>query len=672
MPLSVGDGIERLEGMSMAAATAVAKLGKKQATDQEGVEGMLMQASMGTAKFQKAVSDKTEGIESMLLSQAHKVAKLAVSARANVEKRVDAVGTATQDEPPPPPPPGIADRLTRTFDPSAFFDDEDSDAEEHSGIDAEVPPPPSAGIANRLQRSFDPSAFDSEDEDEQPSSDSWGVSSPVAGSVPATSVLASTLSAPEKAAATVAASARAEMGVWRRRAEQAEQELRRVIDQHARQHHHQQDVQDMVAPAERRLLEAAAAQADRDADRLSEETRSVSTEIQHWRERAAAAERQLLRASSASSASSVSVQRLPSSAASVAAAATQSRLHAPGSPPRVSAAGTGAAPLGWTPRSSPYTYAPVAMGPPPASPYMPTTRPPPASPYRSHMPHPSSSAASPSHLSLAGRAAMAAASATPSAAAASVHQGLEQSWLAECGRAYATIDQACQALLAWIGDLEAAAVAAVEQRAAAGSNNSLDLRRAVSAVVDRTRAQHGRAVSWAQRCFNALLDRLAKRETATAARIRAGEASADRNAADRHIYGRHGEAYARLRAVAAAITAAIQSQLERVLLSPPTAAAAAAAGLPRCEAEAGRLLADALSAAEVSGLRLGLPSTRSDSSRGHTLAYNSGTSSPPRRAASVVPTYLGGGGGAGTGGHLSTSSAWQPQPRRVASAMPLH
>ena len=60
----------------MAAATAVAKLSKKQADDQEGVEGMLMQAAMNTAKFQKAVDDKTQGIESMLLSQAHTVAKL--------------------------------------------------------------------------------------------------------------------------------------------------------------------------------------------------------------------------------------------------------------------------------------------------------------------------------------------------------------------------------------------------------------------------------------------------------------------------------------------------------------------------------------------------------------------------------------------------------------------
>ena len=125
-------------------------------------------------------------------------------------------------------------------------------------------------------------------------------------------------------------------------------------------------------------------------------------------------------------------------------------------------------------------------------------------------------------------------------------------------------------MVQWVGELESAAVAAVERRAAdnGGGRASRDLGRALEAVRERTRAQHARAATWARRCFGALLERLAKREVATAGRLGSGEATPGGG-------GGGSASYSDLRVAASAISIVIQPQLERVLLSPPTAAAAA-------------------------------------------------------------------------------------------------
>eukprot|EP01052_Picozoa_sp_SAG31_P029675 SAG31_NODE_2968_length_4839_cov_2.825738_4_plen_227_part_00 len=194
--------------------------------------------------------------------------------------------------------------------------------------------------------------------------------------------------------------------------------------------------------------------------------------------------------------------------------------------------------------------------------------------------------------------------------------------MAECGHSYASIDRASAEILRWIGELEVAAVGAVRNRTdaetadCADRNRSQDIARAKSGVVDRIRAQHGRAANWSQRCFSALLENLSKREAATAERLLSDDVLLGQSPSAGP--GAWSEATASdywhtaLREAGAAITAAIRPQLERVLLSSPAVAAAAAAGLPRCEAEARLILTAALSQAEI-GLGL-LHPTRATSS----------------------------------------------------------
>lgn len=186
---------------------------------------------------------------------------------------------------------------------------------------------------------------------------------------------------------------------------------------------------------------------------------------------------------------------------------------------------------------------------------------------------------------------------------------------------------------------------------------------------ERTRAQHGRAAAWAQRCFGALLERLAKREAATATRLLDCHSADDRNssgmdesqpvrlppASNSRSSSATAAWYAGLRAAVAGITATVQPQLEQVLLSPPPAAAAAAAGLPRCEAEAGRILAAALADAE---LGLGLPQpTRSTSYSGTAAPAPAAADGTRNHGSSSTSSYGGGHRAAGLDARLERAAS---------------
>ena len=281
----------------------------------------------------------------------------------------DSGDEADEEDMPPPPPAGIAGRLRGAFDPSAFSDEEEEESEEE-----DMPPPPPPGIAAKLRGTFDPFAFSDEDEDEiedeaeseepyalTPSAlpgAAWRSPSSSRTRSPTTATTRSSSSewrssgSPRQAAASamatvtaaVAASARAEMGMWRTRAERAEQDLRRASDQLANS---------KAGEAGRRQLEVVAEQAERKAERLAAVERSMSAELAELRDRAAAAERQLITLQRVSSRTTVSSQ--PSSPRSLTA-------------PSFDSWGTGVA----------TRTAAAAVS---ASPYRPASRPPPASPH---------------------------------------------------------------------------------------------------------------------------------------------------------------------------------------------------------------------------------------------------------------------------------------------------